>query len=155
MSFATKPMHKPKKKAAVQQAPVEARIEKLSHDGRGITHINGKTVFVENALPGELVELQIVNRHGRFDEARAIDVIFEAPERVEPPCAHADICGGCSLQFLNSDAQVELKESVLREQLKHFGGLEPKHWLPPLRSETEGYRHKARLGAKYVFKKNT
>lgn len=149
-------MHRPKKKApAAQQAPLEAHIEKLSHDGRGITHINGKTVFVENALPGELVELQIVSRHTKFDEARTIEVIMDAPERVDPPCAHADICGGCSLQFLNSDSQVELKESVLKEQLKHFGGLEPKTWLPPLRSETEGYRHKARLGAKYVFKKNT
>lgn len=149
-------MHRPKKKNATpQQTPTEVRIEKLSHDGRGIAHINGKTIFVENALANELVEIQIVSRHGRFDEAKTIEVIQDSPERVEPPCAHAEICGGCSLQFMHSDAQVALKESVLREQLEHFGGLKPAHWLAPLRSETEGYRHKARLGAKYVFKKNT
>ncbi len=132
---------------------MKTQIESLSHDGRGITHINGKTVFVENALPGETVAIEIFKKHRRYSEAKVIEVIEASPERVTPPCQHFTICGGCQLQHMHPDAQIALKQKTLLEQLAHFAKIKPEIILPPLRGPELGYRHKARLGVKYVIKK--
>ncbi len=131
----------------------ELTIEALSHEGRGIAHHEGKVVFVEGALPGERVIARVVTHQRRFDEARVEQVLEASDRRVEPPCPHASVCGGCSLQHMASDEQIVFKQNVLAEQFLHFGGLVPEVWLPPLRSTTLGYRRKARLGVRYVIKK--
>lgn len=128
----------------------DACIESLSHDGRGIARLDGKTTFIDNALPGEQVRFRYTFRRRRFDEGRAEEVVTPSPQRVTPPCAHALICGGCSLQHLDPQEQVRRKQQVLAEQLAHFGGLAPETWLPPLTGPVTGYRRRARLGVKYV-----
>lgn len=128
----------------------ELVVETLSHDGRGIARPQGKTTFIDGALPGETVLCQYTQQRGKFDEARTLEVKVASPHRVTPPCQHADRCGGCSLQHLHSDEQVQLKQKMLEEQLRHFGGLTPQRWLAPLRGPVTGYRSKARLGVKYV-----
>lgn len=133
--------------------PVELEIDSLSHEGRGLSRMDGKRIFVEGALPGERVRAHYTFTHKKYDEARTVDVLQASPGRVAPPCVHFDICGGCSLQHMSRDAQIAFKQGVLAEQFKHFGGLEPESWLPPLLDETTGYRRKARLGVKYVIKK--
>jgi 23S rRNA (uracil1939-C5)-methyltransferase len=130
--------------------PQELVVEALSHDGRGIARPNGKTTFIDAALPGETVLCHYTMVHGKFDEGRTVEVRAASAHRQTPPCAHADRCGGCSLQHLDSDEQVRLKQGMLEEQLKHFGGLAPARWLAPLRGPVTGYRSKARLGVKYV-----
>lgn len=134
--------------------PITATITALSHDGRGITQINGKTTFIEGALPGETVTFSYTRRHGKYDEGRAISIDNPAAERAVPLCQHYTICGGCSLQHLSSEAQLQLKQNMLLEQLRHFGGAEPDILLPPITGPVWGYRHKARLGVKFVHKKN-
>jgi len=133
--------------------PIIATIESLSHEGRGITSINGKTTFVHGALPGEQVSLKISKKHRRYNEAEVIEILSAAKERVTPPCPHAGICGGCSMQHLDISAQIEFKTKVLREQLQHFGKVNPESWLPPIIGQNLGYRRKARLGVRYVIKK--
>jgi 23S rRNA (uracil1939-C5)-methyltransferase len=128
----------------------ELLVETLSHDGRGIARPEGKTTFIDGALPGETVLCQYTMQRGKFDEGRTLEVRVPSEHRVTPPCAHADRCGGCSLQHLDSDEQVRLKQKMLEEQLRHFGGLVPQRWLEPLRGPVTGYRSKARLGVKYV-----
>jgi 23S rRNA (uracil1939-C5)-methyltransferase len=128
-------------------------IENLAHDGRGVTHLDGKTIFIDNALPGETVQFQYTARHGKFDEGLAIKIEQPSADRVEPRCPHAIICGGCSSQHIASEAQIRDKERVLFEQLAHFGNVKVEERLPPLTSEVWGYRRKARLGVKYVEKK--
>ncbi|MCC1495616.1 23S rRNA (uracil(1939)-C(5))-methyltransferase RlmD [Alcanivorax sp. 1008] len=128
----------------------ELVVETLSHDGRGIARPDGKTTFIDGALPGETVLCKYTMQRGKFDEARTLEVKVASEHRVTPPCSHADRCGGCSLQHLDSDEQVHLKQSMLEEQLRHFGGLAPQRWLEPLRGPVTGYRSKARLGVKYV-----
>ncbi len=125
----------------------------LSHEGRGIAHINGKTTFVQNALPGENVLIQRTKKYRQYDEAKAIEIIQASPDRVTPKCTHYGICGGCSLQHLTTDAQLRHKENTLLEQLMHTAGIQPKILLPPLKSVSWGYRRRARLGVKYVAKK--
>lgn len=148
-------MARRQRRRPVPQQPVTADITALSHDGRGIARIDGKTTFIDNALPGEQVQFRYTAVHSKFDEGRAEEILRASPERAEPPCEHALLCGGCSLQHMHSDAQVALKQSVLAEQLDHFGGLTPERWLPPLRGPVVGYRGKARLGVRYVIPRET
>lgn len=132
-----------------------ARIEALGHDGRGIARLDGKTTFIANALPGETVEFRYTWRRGKFDEGVAETISQPAADRTPPPCAHADLCGGCSLQHMHPEAQIRMKQQVLAEQLNHFGGLTPRTWLEPLLGPRTGYRTKARLGARYVDARET
>ncbi len=132
--------------------PREAVIESLSHEGRGITHINGKTVFVFGALPGERVQLQIQKIRRKFDEAVTLDVLEPSASRIAARCEAFSVCGGCSMQHLSSDDQVALKQDTLLEMMQH-AGVQPAEVVVPLRSAVWGYRRKARLGVKYVPKK--
>lgn len=134
-------------------APESAEIVALDHDGRGVARIDGKTVFVDGALPGELVLLQRVRRRRRHDEAVVVEVLRPAPERVAPRCAHFGSCGGCSLQHLEPGAQLLAKGRVVAEELSRIGGVAPQAWLAPLTGPAWGYRRRARLGCKYVNRK--
>lgn len=134
-------------------APVQCTIDALSHDGRGIAHIDGKTVFIDGALPGEEVVFSYISTRRGFDEGRVTEVLRPAPQRVEPRCAHFGVCGGCSLQHMDGAAQVMSKQAILLEQLQHIGRVSDFALLPPLRGEAWGYRRKARLGVRYVRKK--
>lgn len=133
--------------------PVQATIEDLSHEGRGIAHLDGKTIFIDNALPGETVLFRYTALHGRFDEGEAIAIDNPSAQRVAPQCPHFGVCGGCSLQHLSPEAQMALKQKTLLEQFQHVGHVMPERILPPLTGPVWGYRHKARLGVKYVAKK--
>lgn len=145
-------MGRPKKKPLPTQ-PGEIVIDRLSDEGRGIGNINGKIVFVEGALPGETVRFQYTFCSSKRDEGRVIEVLSASPDRVTPPCAHASVCGGCSLQHMAPDAQIVLKQKVLEDHFRRNGGLVPQRWLPPLTGPLLGYRRRARLGAKYVIKR--
>lgn len=137
------------------QEAFSAHIEGLSHEGRGVARLEGKTVFIDNALIGEEVNFRYSNRRSTFDEGYAEEVVQASPLRVKPPCAAAQICGGCSLQHMSTQAQLEFKQGVLAEQLAKFANLTPEIWLPPLQGPTLGYRTKARLGVRYVQPKET
>lgn len=132
---------------------VQAVIESLSHDGRGIARIEGKTVFVDGALAGENVSFLYTRLHKKYDEAKVVSVENASADRVEAKCRHFGICGGCSLMHMSPEAQLSLKQDTLKEQLSHFGQLTPEQWLPPLTGPLWGYRRKARLGVRYVTKK--
>ncbi len=131
-----------------------AEITALSHDGRGIATIQQKKTFISGALPGETVTYQITQKHSTYDTAQTLEIIQSAAERATPPCQHFGLCGGCSLQYMNMDLQLQLKEQTLLNQLKHFGQVVPESILPPLSALGTGYRRKARLGVKFVIKKN-
>ncbi len=129
-------------------------IEKLSHEGRGIAHLDGKVVFVDEALPGETVEAVLTLRRDSFDQARTTRVLTASPDRVEPPCVYAATCGGCSLQHFEAAAQLRFKESVLHEKLLHAASRHDYDKLPALTGPAFAYRRKARLAVRHVRKKN-
>lgn len=128
-------------------------IESLSHDGRGVARLDGKAVFIDGALPGEVVSFEYLGVHRKFDEGRVTDVHQSSPDRVEPRCPHFGVCGGCSLQHLDAGAQIRAKQQVLLDNLRHIGNVAPDTVLPVLAGPVWGYRSKARLAAKYVIKK--
>lgn len=144
--------HQEQSLAADNQSSVQ--INALSHDGRGIATIGNKTTFISGALPNEKVSFKIVRKRSQFNEAEIETVVTPAAERITPPCEHFGVCGGCSLQHMHTDTQLAFKQQTLLDQLKHFGQLEPLALLAPLNAATVGYRRKARLGVKYVYKKN-
>ena len=132
--------------------PQQVTIESMSHEGRGIARINGKTVFVFGALAGETVLIKIIKSTRSFDQAITLEVIEPSALRIEPRCEAFQVCGGCSLQHVDNDDQVNLKQQSLLDMMAH-AGLEPEQLLSALRGDAWGYRNKARLGVKDVAKK--
>lgn len=134
-------------------SPVDCVIEGLTTEGRGLVHINDKAVFVDGALPGEKVQIEYTVSTSKYDEAKVLTVFEASADRVEPPCQHAGICGGCSLQHLDTDKQIEIKQTALIESLNYIGKVKADEILPTITGPTTGYRYKARLGVRYVAKK--
>lgn len=124
-------------------------IDRISHDGRGVTQWQGKTLFVADALAGERITARFISEHGRYAEAVVDEVLEAAAERMLPPCPHYRLCGGCQLQHMPEALQIQLKQDALLEQMQRWGGLTPRHILPPIYSPTIGYRSRARLGVWY------
>ena len=139
----------------LSKEPVTATIEKFSHDGRGIARIDGKTTFIDGALPGETVTFQYTLKKSDYDEGFVLSVIEPSPQRVEPFCPHYVLCGGCSLQHLDGATQIHVKQTLLLDSLTRIGHCEPETVLAPLTSDLWGYRNKARLSVRYVEKKQS
>jgi 23S rRNA (uracil1939-C5)-methyltransferase len=137
----------------ISAAPEEADVVDLSHEGRGVARLDGKAVFVPDALPGERVILRRVGRRRNFDEAVLEQVLRPSPDRVPAECPHFGLCGGCALQHLAPAAQLAFKQSQLLENLARLGGVEPSTVLEPLTGPVWGYRRRARLGIKLVPRK--
>ena len=135
-------------------APVVATIVDLTHDGIGVADLDGRRVFVADALPAERVEIALRKRRRKLQEADLLRVLDAAPTRTTPGCEYFGRCGGCALQHLAHDAQVAFKENVVRETLKRIGRVEPAEWLPAVVGEPWHYRRRARLGVKYVKAKD-
>lgn len=142
--------------------PVKTSIDALSHDGRGIARINGKTTFVTGALPGETVEVVYYQNHNHFDEAICEIVIEPSSERTTPLCPHFLRCGGCNLQHLDPAAQRQHKQNVLLEQFQHFGQITSipsekifSQLYDPSSHGPWEYRYRARLSVQYSPKKDT
>jgi 23S rRNA (uracil1939-C5)-methyltransferase len=136
----------------VTEAVEVATVAALTHAGEGIIR-GGKTVFVPGALPGESIRFRRTRSHRQHDEAELLEVLEPAPQRVVPRCPHFGVCGGCALQHLSPEAQLEAKQTELRDNFERVGHVSPGTWLPPLRGPVWGYRRRARLGAKFVTKK--
>jgi len=143
-----------RRRKRIPQDPVETTIEGLSHEGRGIAHVDDKIVFIEGALPGEQVRFRYTRRRSKRDEGIADAVLTPAERRIPARCPHFGICGGCSLQHLAPEDQIEHKAGVLAEHFSHIGQVTPEQWLPPLTGPAWGYRRMARLGVKYVPRKD-
>ncbi len=130
-----------------------ATIESLDQEGRGVAHVDGKTIFIDGALPNERVTYQSQQVKPSYEVAKVIDILKQSNQRVTPKCPHFGLCGGCKLQHLDANAQVSAKQRLLENDLWHIGKVRPDSMLPALYGPTWGYRHKARLSVKYVDKK--
>ncbi len=127
------------------------RIDKLSHEGRGLVRWGDRMLFVDGALPGELVTVRITKKSSRTAEGIAKEILIASPERGKPECPHAEICGGCSLQHLPHSAQIAHKRQTLDELMEREGvSLQKVVSLPSLTGPTLGYRRRARLGVRWV-----
>ena len=129
------------------------QIESLDQEGRGIARRDGKVIFVEGALPGESVGIETYRKKPSFEVAVATAIRHESASRTTPGCAFFGLCGGCSLQHMDARTQVAAKQRVLEDNLWHIGKVTPEQMLPAIHGPAWGYRHRARLTSRYVFKK--
>lgn len=144
-----------RKKKNISHQVETAFIDNFSHEGRGIAKVNGKTIFIEGALPEETVTFRYTRQKTDFAEGQVVEVLKPSLMRVKPECPHYDLCGGCALQHLASDQQIAVKQTQLLNALSRIGHTQPESILPPLTSDPWHYRYKARLSVRYVAKKQT
>ena len=137
---------KTKKNTTTDNTPIVLEIESLGHDGRGVGRHQGKTLFVEGALPHEQVHVDIIATHKRFDEAKVSEIITPCADRVDPFCKYYDDCGGCQLQHLEHSVQIHHKQKSVLSQLQRIGQITPEVIETPLTSPSVHYRRSARVG---------
>jgi len=134
------------------------RVTALDMEAQGIARRpDGKVVFIEGALPFELVSVQVGRKKSSFEQATVTDVHHESSQRVRPGCPHFGLhsgsCGGCKMQHLDIAAQVAVKQRVLEDNLWHLGKVKADTLLRPIQGPSWGYRYRARLSVRYVVKK--
>lgn len=101
------------------------RIDSIAHGGDGLgTPPSGKRGFVPLTAPGDLVEIEVVERRANFERGRLLRVLEPGPERVAPRCIHASVCGGCQFQQLSMEGQLRAKEKNFYDSLARIGGLD-------------------------------
>lgn len=135
-----------------QELPA-ARVESLDHEGRGVAHVDGKAVFIQGALPRELVQYQPSRKKKNFETASLVKILQASPYRIAPRCKFYEICGGCVMQHVDPSLQVAAKQRVLEDNFARIGKVKPEQMLPPIYAAQWQYRHRARLSVNYVAKK--
>lgn len=124
-------------------------MDTVAEDGCAYTADGKQAVF--GALPGEKVIAVPVARKRKRLYLRSTEVLASSSHRVTPMCKAASFCGGCSFQHASHSYQLELKQAQVQQK---FGQITPSEWMEPISAPTYGYRTKARLGVKYVDKKD-
>lgn len=130
----------------------ELSIEKLTDDGRGLAKLGEKDIFVSGALAKEKITAKRTLSRKNYEYAQVVEILEPSEERIKPECKVYELCGGCSFQHISSDRQITLKQNWLAS-LFEAKNISPLTWLEPLRDKPWLYRRKARLGVKYVYKK--
>ena len=134
------------------------RIESLDLDAQGIARLasnederaqgqSGKVVFIQGALPTELVTYVVTREKARFSKAKVLDILKPAVFRTQPKCKAFGVCGGCTMQHLDIRAQIAMKQRVLEDDLQHIAKVKPEEILRPMGGPAWEYRHRARLSA--------
>ena len=127
---------------------MNVKIEKLDHFGRGITNINNKICFVENALPNEIVNIEIIKETKKYFLAKTIDFIEKSPSRIIEPCPFYNECGGCNLEHLSFSKENEFKRRKVQELLVKFAKINPTLVKETIFSDEYNYRNKVTLHGK-------
>ncbi|MFZ0702120.1 MAG: 23S rRNA (uracil(1939)-C(5))-methyltransferase RlmD [Candidatus Acidiferrales bacterium] len=122
---------------------MRAKIEKLVYGGEGLAHEGGETIFVPFVLPGEEAEIEIIERKKKLLRGRLTRLLTPAPRRIEPRCPHFGVCGGCDYQHISYDAQLEIKQEILRETLRRLGRIDWKEPITVHASPPWEYRNRA------------
>ncbi len=130
----------------------------LDLEGQGVAHrADGKVVFIDGALPYEVVSARIHRSKTSFDKGTLTEVHRESSQRVVPHCPHFGLhegaCGGCKMQHLHPAAQVAVKQRALEDQFRHIGKLRPDRILRAIEGPAWAYRYRARLSVRFVRKK--
>ena len=134
------------------------QVQSMDLDAQGVARRpDGKVVFIDGALPFELVSANTHRKKNNWEQASLLAIHRESPQRVRPGCPHfglhAGACGGCKMQHLDAAAQVAVKQRVLEDNLWHLGKVQAEMLLRPIQGPTWGYRYRARLAVRHVIKK--
>ncbi|MBK7026958.1 MAG: 23S rRNA (uracil(1939)-C(5))-methyltransferase RlmD [Polaromonas sp.] len=127
-------------------------------EAQGVAHkADGKVVFIDGALPFEVVSANVNRKKDNWEKATLLTVKRESSQRVTPNCPHFGLhsgaCGGCKMQHLHIGAQVAVKQRALEDGLWHLGKIKANNILRPIEGPAWGYRYRARISVKFVRKK--
>ncbi len=133
-------------------------VQSMDLDAQGVARkSDGKVVFIDGALPFELVTANTHRKKNNWEQASLVAIHRESSQRVRPDCPHfglhAGACGGCKMQHLHVGAQVAVKQRVLEDNLWHLGKVKAETMLRPIEGPAWGYRYRARLAVRHVIKK--
>ena len=141
------------------ERPVEwLNVESLDIEAQGVAHkADGKVVFIDGALPFEVVTANINRKKDNWEKATLTAIQRESSQRVTPGCPHFGMhegaCGGCKMQHLHVAAQVAVKQRALEDGLWHLGKLKAGNVMRPIEGPAWGYRYRARISVRFVRKK--
>ncbi len=123
-------------------------IEAVAAEGKALTHVDGMVVFVDFAVPGDVVDIQVYKKKKNYMEGFIKRIVSPSKDRLEPFCEHFGTCGGCRWQPLPYDMQLEAKRQQVEDQLVRIGHLDVPEIRPTLPSEkTQYYRNKLEFSA--------
>ncbi|MBI3561360.1 MAG: 23S rRNA (uracil(1939)-C(5))-methyltransferase RlmD [Gammaproteobacteria bacterium] len=142
-----------RRRKSLSKQPQQATVHDLTHEGHGVARVNDKTVFIPGTLPGEEIQFVYTDRKRNYDTGQLLTILRPSADRITPQCRHFDRCGGCNLQHLTTDQQLTFKQKIVLDNLRRIGHVVPATLLPPITGPSWGYRRRARLGVKYVSKK--
>lgn len=140
------------RKHILRDTTATVEIAELSVDGRGIGNLDGREITIDGALPGEIVKFRFTSVRETRGQGVIEEVVLPSPLRSTPRCPHVAVCAGCTYQHLQPEAQISDKGARLARYLEEHS-VTPLQWLPALQSEVWQYRRRARLGVRYVHKK--
>ena len=123
-------------------------IEAVAAEGKALTHVDGMVLFVDFAVPGDVVDIQVYKKKKNYMEGFITRMVQPSPQRVEAFCEHFGVCGGCRWQPLPYEMQLEAKRQQVCDQLVRIGHLEVPEIRPTLPSpRTQFYRNKLEFSA--------
>lgn len=130
------------------------QVESLDLEAQGVAHRpDGKVVFIEDALPGEVVRVEVQRRKNNWEGGHAVERLRDSAQRVGPRCRYFGLCGGCAMQHVHAGMQIAVKQRTLEDNLRHLGKVRAERMLPPIDGPAWGYRFRARLSVRHVAKK--
>ncbi|MES1216499.1 MAG: TRAM domain-containing protein, partial [Bacteroidota bacterium] len=103
-------------------------VEDYAAEGKSLARVDGKVIFIENAVPGDVVDLRLLKNRKDWAEGMVLQVHSYSKDRIEPFCSHFSICGGCQWQMLPYEKQLAFKQRQVEETLKRIGKVP----LPPI-----------------------
>ena len=123
-------------------------IEAVAAEGKALAHVDGIVVFVDFAVPGDVVDIQVYKKKKNYMEGFIKRIVKPSENRLEPFCSHFGVCGGCRWQPLPYEMQLQAKRQQVEDQLVRIGHLEVPEIRPTLPSEkTQYYRNKLEFSA--------
>lgn len=132
----------------IEPERVRLKLTDMAYEGHAIGRLDEEVVFVEYGLPGEDVEVELYKRQSGYAFGRVTEVYEASPDRIEPPCPYFGVCGGCHWQHVTYERQLELKQHVVKEQLRRIGKFEVQPVSPTVPAEDPWhYRNHVRLSA--------
>lgn len=120
------------------------KIESLNHQGLGITRVNDKVTFVEQALPGETVDIKVTEEKKKYNLAKIQTIIEKNPNRIEPICPYYEECGGCDFGHVNYETELKYKKEKVENILKKYAHIDVNIEITPS-DKVYNYRNKITL----------
>jgi len=123
------------------------KIDKMSHDCRGICKINDKVTFISKALPEEILDIRLISEKKNINEGKINKILQSSPDRIIPLCSYVDKCGGCDIAHINYNKQLEIKKEIVIDIMKKYASISVE---PTIIKSEEIYNYRNKITLKVL-----